>query len=529
MFAPERRDLGERAVHPLEAGDARRGQRPDRPGADRVDPDAVRPEVGREVADRRLERGLGHAHDVVVGDDLLGRRSRSGSGSTTRAWSSGRAPRASATSEYAMTSRASANPSREVSTNSPVEVLALGEGQGVDEDVELAVRLAPAVEDALDVVVRLDVARLDEGRADRRRPAAGRACSMRLSTEEKPTVAPSRVEGLGDAPGDRVVVGDPEDQRLLAVEQSHRDPPSSATLPIMPHATPPDDRSARAPCAGCGRCSSTSTGSSCSPARPSPARPRRSPTLERRAIPYRIVTNTSAVSRETLARWCGPDRRADPGRSASSRRCRPRPHGPARRFPGRRCTSWRPRMRGREFDGQRLLSPRGGRRGRGATAAAVVIGDSPEDATLRQPQSGVPARPRRRRVWSACTATAWWLTPEGPTLDSGAFVAGLEFAAGAGAASRQAIAGRSSGWPSRDLRRRASGRRASPRRRDRDGRRRRPDRCAGRPAGRAAGDLRRRPASTARRTSRRPPPSAAVGGPTRSRRTCCGRRPSLIE
>ena len=45
--------------------------------------------------------------------------------------------------------------------------------------------------------------------------------SSRLSTDEKPSVAPCVVERLGDAPGDRVVVRDPEDQRLLAVEQAH--------------------------------------------------------------------------------------------------------------------------------------------------------------------------------------------------------------------------------------------------------------------------------------------------------------------
>ena len=42
------------------------------------------------------------------------------------------------------------------------EVLALGEGQGVDEDVEPAVGVRPASEHTLDVGVDLDVAWLDE-------------------------------------------------------------------------------------------------------------------------------------------------------------------------------------------------------------------------------------------------------------------------------------------------------------------------------------------------------------------------------
>ena len=39
--------------------------------------------------------------------------------------------------------------------------------------------------------------------------------------------------------------------------------------------------------------------------RPIPGAPDAVATLERRRIPYRIVTNTSAVSRATLSRWAG--------------------------------------------------------------------------------------------------------------------------------------------------------------------------------------------------------------------------------
>ena len=67
-----RGDLVERAVELAEVADPARGQRPDRAGGDRVDPDALGPEVGGEVADRRLERRLGDAHHVVVGRDALG-------------------------------------------------------------------------------------------------------------------------------------------------------------------------------------------------------------------------------------------------------------------------------------------------------------------------------------------------------------------------------------------------------------------------------------------------------------------------
>ena len=52
--------------------------------------------------------------------------------------------------------------------------------------------------------------------------ASGRTrFSIRLSIDEKPDLGALVVERPRDAPGDRVVVRDPEDQRVLAVEQAH--------------------------------------------------------------------------------------------------------------------------------------------------------------------------------------------------------------------------------------------------------------------------------------------------------------------
>ncbi len=69
-------------------------------------------------------------------------------------------------------SRAMVKPSREVSTNLPVELLALGEGNGMDEDVEAPVALLPGREHALDVGVLLDIAGLHEIGAKARPQAA---------------------------------------------------------------------------------------------------------------------------------------------------------------------------------------------------------------------------------------------------------------------------------------------------------------------------------------------------------------------
>ncbi len=149
--------------------------------------------------------------------------------------------------------------------------------------------------------------------------------------------------------------------------------------------------------------------------------------LERRGLPYRIVTNTSAVSRATLARWSAklgapiPAERFESALSASAA-------WTERHFPGKPLYVLASDDARGEFGDQHLLThDEAGRRG--AEAAAVVIGDSPEEATydnlnraFRLVQGGA--------VLVGMHRNPWWLTPDGPTLDSGAFVAGLEFASG---------------------------------------------------------------------------------------------------
>lgn len=149
-------------------------------------------------------------------------------------------------------------------------------------------------------------------------------------------------------------------------------------------------------------------------------------TLERRRIPYRIVTNTSAVSRETLSRWAGklgapiPASRFQSALSASAAWTR-------RAFPGRPLYALASEDARTEFAGQHLLSHEEAR-APGAVAAAVIVGDSPEEATY----DNLNVAFRLIRAGARLVGmhrNPWWLTPEGPTLDSGSFVVGLEFAA----------------------------------------------------------------------------------------------------
>lgn len=147
--------------------------------------------------------------------------------------------------------------------------------------------------------------------------------------------------------------------------------------------------------------------------------------LQRRGMPYRIVTNTSAVSRETLSRWSAklgapiPADRFESALSASAAWTK-------RHFKDQPLYVLASEDARTEFAGQRVLShEEAGRRGAGV--AAVVIGDSPEDATYDNLNRAF------RLVLAGAVLVGmhrnpWWLTPDGPTLDSGAFVTGLEFA-----------------------------------------------------------------------------------------------------
>jgi hypothetical protein len=233
--------------------------------------------------------------------------------------------------------------------------------------------------------------------------------------------------------------------------------------------------------------------------------------LERRGVPYRIVTNTSAVSRATLSKWSGrlgasiPPERFESALSASAA-------WTARQFPGQPLYVLASDDAKQEFLGQRLLThDEAG--AKGALAAAIVIGDSPEEATYDNLNRAF------RLVLGGAVLVGmhrnpWWLTPEG----------------------RRSI--RAPSWPvsssrRNDVRRSSASRRprSTARRFATFGARRAPG-CVGRPSpwsettsaptsaphsGRGCAGSSYGPASTGSRTSRSPPASAAVDVPTPSR------------
>lgn len=149
--------------------------------------------------------------------------------------------------------------------------------------------------------------------------------------------------------------------------------------------------------------------------------------LERREIPYRIVTNTSLVSRATLSRFAArlgndiPPERFQSALSASASFA-------ARTFPGAPLYVIASPDALTEFEGQRLLSHEEAGEP-GARAAAVIVGDSPDELTHGNLNRAFRLIRNGARL-IGMHRNPWWLTPEGPTLDSGAYVTGLEFAAG---------------------------------------------------------------------------------------------------
>ncbi len=151
-------------------------------------------------------------------------------------------------------------------------------------------------------------------------------------------------------------------------------------------------------------------------------------TLDRLAIPYRVVTNFSSAHRETLAarfaKGTGLPIDARHVITAASSAAALT----AARHAGEALYVLCAHDARREFDGQLLLSTEEAM-APDARVGAVVNGDAGDDLTFRE----LDVAFRHLRAGAAFVAmhrNPWWLTPRGETLDSGALVAGLEFATG---------------------------------------------------------------------------------------------------
>jgi HAD superfamily hydrolase (TIGR01450 family) len=150
--------------------------------------------------------------------------------------------------------------------------------------------------------------------------------------------------------------------------------------------------------------------------------------LEATRTPYRIVTNYSSAHRSTLAaRFSAGGAALDPARlitAASATAAHT-----AARFAGRPIYVIAAGDAMREFDGQVLLDAEAAAAATPGEVAAIVIGDGGDELSYRNLDIAF-GHIRAGAAFLAMHRNPWWLTAKGPTLDSGAMVAGLEYATG---------------------------------------------------------------------------------------------------
>lgn len=158
-----------------------------------------------------------------------------------------------------------------------------------------------------------------------------------------------------------------------------------------------------------------------------PGAPEAMDRLRASGVPHRILTNTSLVSRQTLAGTLAragihvPPDEIVSALSATAGYTRDAFGG----MPIYVLTS--PDGR-REFIGQWLVS-HAEADAPDAAAAAVVVGDSPDELTYANMNRAFRLLRNGARL-IAMHRNPWWLTAAGPTLDAGAYVVGLEYATG---------------------------------------------------------------------------------------------------
>jgi HAD superfamily hydrolase (TIGR01450 family) len=149
--------------------------------------------------------------------------------------------------------------------------------------------------------------------------------------------------------------------------------------------------------------------------------------LDQRGVPYRVATNISSMHRETLAaRFARMGLPIAPGRivtalSATAEHVR-------RAYPGLPVFVITRPDGLREFGDQPLVAHEAIDED-GARVAAVIFGDGDEDLSYRNLDRAFRLV-RRGADLIAMHRNGWWYTARGETIDTGAFVAAIEYATG---------------------------------------------------------------------------------------------------
>ena len=252
-------------------------------------------------------------------------------------------------------------------------------------------------------LVGLDVARLDERRPDRlgKRPDA--LLDQALDGREADLGA-LRVERPGDAPGDRVIVRDAEDQRRSCPRAG---PSVTSRVPMQPTIMPDRKRpptALRDALRGVAGFVLDADGVLFLKGEPiAGSMAALAAALARAGIPYRVVTNFSPTApRHARARFTGDGSADRSGADHHGHFGRCRLHRATPTPAGR--SSWpRPTRCASSTASGSCRSRRGGRAPEG-TVAAVVIGDAGDELSYRTSTSCSGSSAAARRS-SRCTAT----------------------------------------------------------------------------------------------------------------------------
>jgi HAD superfamily hydrolase (TIGR01450 family) len=161
---------------------------------------------------------------------------------------------------------------------------------------------------------------------------------------------------------------------------------------------------------------------------PIPGSPEAIVQLRRLGIPYRVVTNYSSAHRSSLAAGFGKAAGIEVDQAEIITAASAAAAYTARQHAGRPLLVISTPDARREWAGQELVAIDEAD-ARPEPVAAVVIGDVGEALTFRE--LDIAFRQLRAGAdFVAMHRNPWWMTPKGYTLDSGAMIAGLEFALG---------------------------------------------------------------------------------------------------
>lgn len=149
--------------------------------------------------------------------------------------------------------------------------------------------------------------------------------------------------------------------------------------------------------------------------------------LGERRIPWRVATNISALHRETLAgRFAGHGLAIPPERIVTSLSATV--EDVRQRYAGRPVFVLTHPDGLREFGDHPLLAPEAADED-GASAAAVIFGDADHGLSFENMNRAFRLV-RRGADLIAMHRNGWWYTAQGETIDTGSFVAAIEYATG---------------------------------------------------------------------------------------------------